>query len=66
MQLAPTHFRVLLGTENLHFNEGVYMDIIHINHAPILHLVEAATKFIAARFLSDDNISTFWAAFVEY
>lgn len=65
IQSAPTRFRVPHGTENFCFNEGIYMHIMYIGHAPILRVVDASTNFSAARFLSDVNISTVWATFVE-
>lgn len=65
IQNAPVRFRVSLGSENLQFNEDVFMDIMYLEHKPVLHVVDAATRFSAARFLSDVSTTSVWAAFVE-
>lgn len=64
-QNAPVRFRVSLGSENLQLNEDVFMDIMYIGHKPVLHVVDAATRFSAAPVLSDVNTTSVWAAFVE-
>lgn len=66
IQSAPTRFRVSLGTENHRFNKEIYKDMMYIDHAPILYVVDTATKFKAARFLTDINTSTVWARFMEF
>lgn len=53
---APLRFRVSLGTEDVRFNEGVYMDIMFLDGKPALYLVDEATRFSTAGFLQ--NVTT--------
>lgn len=48
IQSAPVRSRVSFDTENLRFNEEIYMDVMYIGHARILHVVDALTRFSAA------------------
>lgn len=41
------------------------MNIMYIGHFRILHVVDAATNFSAARFLPDLSTTTVWATFTE-
>lgn len=45
---------------------NVFMDIMVIDGNPILHIVEEATKYGAARFLTDVSTDLVWKTFVEY
>ena len=53
VQTAPVRFRVSIGAEDLQFNEEIYMDIMYIDHKPILHIVDAATRFSADLFFGE-------------
>ena len=55
---APTRFRVSFGAEEVRFNERVLMDIMYIGSRPVLHVVDEATRFSAARFLPDAQTET--------
>ncbi|KAK1912598.1 hypothetical protein P3342_004534 [Pyrenophora teres f. teres] len=57
---APGRFRFTLRDENLDFNSRVIVDIMYINQKPVLHAVDEATAFQAARFLRDMKASTTW------
>ncbi|KAK1914262.1 hypothetical protein P3342_007508 [Pyrenophora teres f. teres] len=57
---APGRFRFTLRDENLDFNSRVIVDIMYINQKPVLHAVDEATVFQAARFLRDMKASTTW------
>ncbi|KAK1914231.1 hypothetical protein P3342_007477 [Pyrenophora teres f. teres] len=57
---APSRFRFTLRDENLDFNSRVIVDIMYINQKPVLHAVDEATAFQAARFLRDMKASTTW------
>lgn len=65
IQPELVRFRVSLGIGELCSNEKILIDIIHIGQKGVLHIVDSATKFIAARFLADSSTSFMWAAFVE-
>lgn len=65
IQHAPVRFRVTVGSEDLRFNERVFMDIMVIERKPILHVVDEATEFSAARFLPDVSTDVVWKTFVE-
>ena len=62
IQPAPVRFRVSFGTENVRFNERIMMDIMYIDRKPVLHIVDEATKFSAARFLSTVSTESIWSA----
>lgn len=65
IQPAPVRFRVSLGAEEIRFNEELLMDIMYIGSDPVLHIVDSATRFSAARFLPDVTTMTVWSKFVE-
>ncbi len=48
---AQRRFRVTLGQEIVRFNAEAYIDIIYLDSRPVLHIVDSATRFSAARFL---------------
>ena len=48
---APRRFKFTLRSENIAFNHTVYADVMYINNSPILHVVDEATRFQAARWL---------------
>ena len=61
---ASLRFRVSMGSENLRFNETLFIDVVYIDNRPVLHLVDSATHFWAARFLADMKVKTFWCTIV--
>ncbi len=44
-------FRVSIGHEHTRFNARAYIDIMYLDGRPLLHVVDDATRFSAARFL---------------
>ena len=48
---SPHRFRVSLGSESIHFNSRVYLDIIYLDGKPVLHLMDEGTCFSATQFL---------------
>jgi hypothetical protein len=46
---ALLRFKFTLRDDNLDFNHSVYIDIMYINGLPLLHVVDEATRFQAAR-----------------
>ena len=61
---APRRFRVTLGQENVRFNADVYVDIMYIDGRPVLHIVDGATRFSAARFLPKVSTESIWEAII--
>ena len=59
---VPRRFRVMLGQENVRFNADEYFDIMYIDGRPVLHIVDAATRFSAARFLPKVSTEAIWEA----
>ena len=57
---APLSFRVAMGHENVRFNSRVYIDIIHLDGLPVLHIVEESTRFSSARFLTKMTTDVMW------
>ncbi|OXV05485.1 hypothetical protein Egran_06747, partial [Elaphomyces granulatus] len=50
---APLRFKFTLrDDEHLDFNHSVYVDIMYINGSPLLHVIDEATRFQAARWLN--------------
>lgn len=62
---ARVQFIVSIGAEHFRFNEEIYMDVMHIRVKPVLHFVDAAANFSAARFLPDVSTAAIWATFVK-
>lgn len=65
IQIASVRFCISLGSENFYFNKNAFMDITYIGHKPVLHVVDAATRFSAACFLLVVTTTFVRAAFVE-
>ena len=61
---APLRFRVLIGHENVRFNARAYIDIMYLDGRPVLHIVDEATRFSAARFLTKVSTDAVWEAIV--
>ncbi len=59
---GPMRFRVIMGHENIRFNSRVYIDIMYIDGIPVLHIVDEATCFSAARFLPNVSTDAVWDA----
>lgn len=61
--LKPSHFRVLLARADDVFNTAMCLAIMKIASRSVLHCVEKATKFGAARFLPRKLMNDEWTAF---
>lgn len=57
---APLRFRVSMGLEDIRFNARAYMDIMYIDGRPVLHIVDEATRFSAARSLTKISTENVW------
>lgn len=53
-------FKVTIGTDDLRFNHNVAVYAMYINSRPVLHLVDEATHFNAARFLRNKTSNHVW------
>ncbi|KAI0997433.1 hypothetical protein K3495_g10752 [Podosphaera aphanis] len=56
---APGRFRFTLH-DDFEFNYRVVIDVMYINSRPVLHAVDEATSFQAARFLPNITAKTTW------
>ena len=65
--LAPKPYvvQVAVPREDLLFNSEVFIDIMYIQGKAVLHLVDRATHFQAARFLESDSTECVWRTFME-
>ena len=61
---APVRFRVSMGHENVRFNARAYIDIMYLDGKPVLHIVDEATRFSAARFLTRVSTDSVWEALI--
>ncbi|POS82418.1 hypothetical protein EPUL_005471, partial [Erysiphe pulchra] len=58
---APLRFKFTLkDADNVHFNQSIFADVLYIDGAPVLHVVDEATRFQAARFLPNMTAVTLW------
>jgi Reverse transcriptase (RNA-dependent DNA polymerase) len=57
---SPGRFKFTLRDENIDFNHSIYVDIMYIDNQPILHVIDEATRFQAARFLKDVSTKHTW------
>eukprot|EP00171_Calliarthron_tuberculosum_P022726 IDg22726t1 len=65
--LAPKPYvvKVAVPREDLIFNSEVVVDIMYIEGRPVLHLVDRATHYQAARFLNDISTECIWRTFMQ-
>ena len=61
---APLRFRVSMGHEDVRFNARAYIDIMYLDGRPVLHIVDEATRFSAARFLPKTTTDAVWEAII--
>lgn len=62
---APRRFKLTMGSDDLKFNHVVAVDMIFISKRPILHVVDEATHFMAARFLRNHSSTEVWNALLR-
>ncbi len=60
-----TTVKVAVPYEDVFFNSGVTLGIIYIQGKSVLHPVNRATHFQAARFLDEISVDTVWKTFTE-
>ena len=61
---APVRFRVSIGHEHVRFNARAYIDIMYLDGKPVLHIVDEATRFSAARFLPKVSTDAVWDSLI--
>lgn len=60
---APGRFKFTIrNSDAIQFNHTILVDIMYIDGAPVLHVVDDATSFQAARWLPDIATRTVWNA----
>ena len=58
---SPGRFRFRLKSdEDFIFNHEVITDVFYVQSRPVLHAIDSATSFQAARFLKDQTTKTTW------
>jgi hypothetical protein len=57
---SPGRFKFKLPDDSIDFNHSIYVDIMYIDNMPILHIIDEATRFSAARFLRDVSAKHTW------
>ncbi|RAL61913.1 hypothetical protein DID88_002402 [Monilinia fructigena] len=57
---SPGRFKFSLPDKNFEFNHTILVDVLYINNDPILHIVDEATRFQAARWLSNVSAKHTW------
>ena len=63
---APHRFRVALPEGEVVFNKTVCLDLMYLDNAAVLHVVDEATKFSAASFLPKETADDTWNTFMPY
>lgn len=56
---SPRRFKFTLH-EDANFNHSIIVDIMYIDGRPVSHIIDEATRFNAARWLSDISARTTW------
>ncbi|KAI0996015.1 hypothetical protein K3495_g12165 [Podosphaera aphanis] len=59
---SPRRFKFSLHDDSIDFNHSIYIDIMYIDSKPVLHVVDEATRFQAARWLTNMSIQSTWDA----
>jgi transposase InsO family protein len=47
----PRRFKLTVGAEDLRFNHAILADIMYVEGRPVLHIIDEATHFTAAKFM---------------
>jgi hypothetical protein len=57
---SPGRFKFTLKNDDIDFNHSVFVDIMYIDNNPLLHIVDEATRFQAARWLQNISAKHTW------
>ena len=61
----PKRFKLTVGNEDARFNHCVAVDIMFINSKAVLHVVDEATHYSAARWLKNHTSQEVWRALLN-
>lgn len=59
---TPKRFKFTLRDDSIDFNHSISVDIMYINGNPVLHVIDEATRFQAARWLPNISSQATWDA----
>lgn len=59
-QRGPQRFKFNLRDDHIEFNAEIIVDIFYLNGRPVLHVIDSATSFQAARFLPSMKSKSVW------
>ena len=62
---APHRFRLFLPDGKVVFNKPVCLDLMHLDNAAVLHVVDKDTKFSADSFLPKETSDDTWNTFMR-
>ena len=62
---APGRYKFTLKDDH-EFNYSIIVDVLYLNGKPVLQIVDSATAFQAARFLTDIKTTTAWLTILDY
>jgi hypothetical protein len=57
---APSRFKFTLRDNDIDFNHSIFVDIMYLDGSPVLHVVDEATRFQAARWLPSMAAQHVW------
>lgn len=57
---SPGRFKFTLRDDNIDFNHSIYIDIMYIEGQPVLHIIDEATRYQAARWMKDISAKHTW------
>jgi hypothetical protein len=57
---SPGRFKFTLRDKDIDFNHSIFVDIMYIDHQPVLHIIDEATRYQAARFMKDMTAKHTW------
>lgn len=60
MYVYPHRFRINFGNDHVSFIETFLMDIMYIDSAPVLHIVDDGTRLRAAQLLPYESTQSLW------
>ena len=61
----PRRFKLTVGSDELRFNNRIYVDTMFIEGRPVIHIVDESTHFSAAAFLRSQSTSDIWKAILS-
>ena len=65
MAAKPYIVKVAVPRDDIFFNGEVVVDIMWIQGKHVLHVVDKATHFMAARFIPENLTETIWRTFLQ-